>query len=136
MNDIERKAIEDHIKECQKRIRVAEELLQINPDRDMRTIARLKTVISALRELQQYRQIGTLENCYEANRRQSEMIIKDVKKSECPEDIKTYGAEALFGYCPNCGELNNNIWNDKCCGNCGQALEWKGENDEQTDEKG
>lgn len=130
MNDIQRKAIENHIKECQKRIRVAEELLQINPDRDMRTIARLKTVISALRELQQYRQIGTLENCYEANRRQSEMIIKDVKKSECPEDIKAYGAEALFGYCPNCGTLNNNIWNDKCCGNCGQALEWKGENDE------
>ena len=64
------------------------------------------------------------------------MIIKDVKKSECPEDIKAYGAETLFGYCPNCGTLNNNIWNDKCCGNCGQALEWKGENDEQTDEKG
>ena len=37
MNDIQRKAIENHIKECQKRIRVAEELLQINPDRDMRT---------------------------------------------------------------------------------------------------
>lgn len=64
MYDIERKAIEEHIAECQKRIKVIEGVMEINPDRDkeecMRNITRLKIAVSALRELQQYQAIGTV----------------------------------------------------------------------------
>ena len=48
-------------------------------------------------------------------------------KAEAPEDIEAYGEDAVFGYCPVCGNLQSNVWNTKYCGDCGQRLDWSDE---------
>lgn len=45
-------------------------------------------------------------------------------KAKAPEDIEAYGEDAVFGYCPVCGGLQNTVWNTKYCGDCGQKLDW------------
>lgn len=84
MDDIQRaKLIESHIEECKHRISVINSFMETNSDADedncCENILRLKTAITALRELQQYRQIGLtpkqisevdalyLEKCQEIN---------------------------------------------------------------------
>lgn len=70
--------------------------------------------ISALKEIQQYRKIGTVEECREAREKQ---------KPKKPETI-----ERDFDYykCPVCGEYiwaTDNINSHKYCLNCGQKIE-------------
>lgn len=48
-------------------------------------------------------------------------------KAEALEDIEAYGEDAVFGYCPVCGNLQSDVWNTKYCGDCGQRLDWSGE---------
>lgn len=59
--------IEEHIKECQHRIKVINRYMQTGPDASkeecIQNIQSLEMVISALQESQQYRQIGTVEKC-------------------------------------------------------------------------
>ena len=69
--------------------------------------------ISALKEIQQYREIGTVEECREAVEKQ---------KAKKPEVI-----DQDFDYykCPVCGEYiwaTDNINDHKYCLNCGQAV--------------
>ena len=69
--------------------------------------------ISALKEIQQYREIGTPEECREAVEKQ---------KAKKPEVI-----DQDFDYykCPVCGEYiwaTDNINDHKYCLNCGQAV--------------
>ena len=69
--------------------------------------------ISALEEIQQYRKIGTVEECREAVEKQ---------KAKKPEVI-----DQDFDYykCPVCGEYiwaTDNINDHKYCLNCGQAV--------------
>ena len=72
--------------------------------------------ISALEEIQQYRKIGTVEECQEAVEKQ------EPKKPEV--------ADSDFDYykCPVCGAY---IWATDCvqdhnyCLNCGQAIDWE-----------
>ena len=69
--------------------------------------------ISALKEVQQYRKIGTVEECREAVEKQ---------KAKKPEVI-----DQDFDYykCPVCGEYiwaTDNINDHKYCLNCGQAV--------------
>ena len=71
-------------------------------------------VISAIKEAQQYREIGTVEECREAREKQ---------KPKKPETI-----ERDFDYykCPVCGEYiwaTDNINSHKYCLNCGQKIE-------------
>lgn len=72
--------------------------------------------ISALKETQQYREIGTVEECREAVEKQ---------KAKKPEVI-----DQDFNYykCPVCGEYiwaTDNINDHKYCLNCGQAINWE-----------
>ena len=72
-----------------------------------------RTIISALKEIQQYREIGTVEECREAVEKQ---------KAKKPEVI-----DQDFDYykCPVCGEYiwaTDNINDHKYCLNCGQAV--------------
>lgn len=74
----------------------------------------LRTAIEALKEAQQYREIGTVEECREAVEKQ---------KPKKPETI-----ERDFDYykCPVCGEYiwaTDNINSHKYCLNCGQKIE-------------
>ena len=73
----------------------------------------LETAISALKEVQQYRKIGTVEECRKAVAKQ---------KAKKPEVI-----DQDFDYykCPVCGEYiwaTDNINDHKYCLNCGQAV--------------
>ena len=73
----------------------------------------LTSAISALKEIQQYREIGTVEECREAVEKQK------------PKPCEFYGDEEDGKLlCPNCGE---DLWDLKECGfnncpYCGQAI--------------
>ena len=49
---------------------------------------------------------------------------EEIYKAVCCEDIEAYGEDALFGYCPDCNNLQCNVWNSEYCGDCGQKLHW------------
>ena len=79
-----------------------------------------EVAITALKEIQQYRAIGTVEECRKAVEKQ---------KAKKPEAI-----DQDFDYykCPVCGEYiwaTDNINDHKYCLNCGQAID---ENLEET----
>lgn len=75
----------------------------------------IDTAITALKEIQQYREIGTVEECREAMEKQKpKNPVKDKYHHNC---------------CPNCGWI---VWGEGgygeefCphCENCGQAIQW------------
>lgn len=35
--------------------------------------------------------------------------------------------DALFANCPNCGRVQNSVWNKTYCGDCGKKLDWSDE---------
>lgn len=88
--------------------------------------------IKALKEVQQYRQIGTVEECRNAVEKIKQKRVTEKYKSGSPEDIEAYGEDAIFATCPTCGQLQNILWNSSNCGECGQALDWRA-NDGKTD---
>lgn len=69
----------------------------------------MEMAIKALEEIQQYRSIGTVEECREAVERQ--MPKKPVKYDNC-------GNKCVDDRCSNCFE----IVNGKYCENCGQRI--------------
>lgn len=76
--------------------------------------------IKALEEVQQYREIGTVEECREA-----------VGKMQ-PKKVENSGERIPFEwYCPTCGNvLCDDGYKDidiHFCEVCGQALDWSGE---------
>lgn len=95
-------------------------------DADNRCIA-LEMAIKALEEVQQYREVGTVEECREAVGKQEAKMVCGIHEPESPEDIEAYGKGTLFGDCPVCGELQNTLWNIQYCGDCGQKLDWSSE---------
>lgn len=89
-----------------------------------------KLAIKALEEIQQYRAIGTVEECREARERQ--MAKKPIINSKKKAKIKT--GDYVYVKCPCCGEDIFSCfyflpWNDvqmshEHCQNCGQAIDW------------
>ena len=88
--------------------------------------------ISALKEIQQYREIGTVEECREAVEKQKAKgcnIVKDY--------FRTYYN------CPKCNhnlrvEYNRGSWmgkKSKNCDKCGQAIRWDENLEEMEDER-
>lgn len=75
-------------------------------------IEALTVAIKVLEEVQQYRQIGTVEECREAVEKQT--------------DEKPTAVLGSFGgteyECKNCG--NNVCYGDEYCRWCGQKLDW------------
>ena len=76
--------------------------------------------ISALEEIQQYRKIGTVEECREAAEKQTQ---KKCAIDSCPDHTHYK--------CPSCGQIELSIYKHgfprlgritKYCENCGQAL--------------
>lgn len=75
----------------------------------------MEMAIKALQEIQQYRAIGTVEECREARERQRG---KKYKTIESCKSITYY-------QCPCC---NGFLYiNENFCGECGQAILWEGE---------
>lgn len=82
------------------------------------TIGTLQYAISALKEIQQYREIGTVEECREAVEKQTP---KKCVEDSCPDHTHYK--------CPSCGKIQKTKYNDSTfgcilnnCSNCGQAL--------------
>lgn len=103
------------------------------------TIGTLQYVISALKEIQKYREIGTVEECREAMEKQKPKAPKDSIKIKPVIDENGAYVDAdvtVYLLCPNCGEMvgiDENV--DKFCHECGQAIQWdnlEGTEDENT----
>lgn len=67
------------------------------------TIGTLQYVISALKEIQKYREIGTVEECREAMEKQ---IPKNCIVDGCPDHIHYK--------CPSCGEVLMSVYPRAC----------------------
>ena len=91
----------------------------------------LKTAISAMQELQQYEQLGTLEEVREA---------VELQQADKPKILRLSIHGSLDGYlysCPNCEyriikKDNRGFYSGtrtKYCPNCGKRLDWSGEDD-------
>ena len=73
-----------------------------------------EVAISALREIQQYRKIGTVEECREAMEKQNYMKIKTIEDMcfECPKCKELVAHDDgwnTYNYCPNCGQKLSGI---------------------------
>ena len=99
----------------------------------------IEEAISALKEVQQYREIGTVEECREAVEKQKPKAPKDSLKIKPVIDENGAYVDAdvtVYLLCPNCGEMvgiDENV--DKFCHECGQAIQWdnlEGTEDENT----
>lgn len=83
--------------------------------------------ISALEEIQQYREIGTVEELRKAVEKQKPKAPKDELKINPVIDCNGAYVDAdttVYLLCPNCGEMvgiDENV--DKFCRECGQAID-------------
>lgn len=78
--------------------------------------------ISALREIQQYREIGTVEECREAVEKQKAKKPILINSKEYAEKIvnSEFLDDAYF--CPNCKAV---LRSGRYCNRCGQKLKWR-----------
>ena len=106
--------------EAIKRIRDHMEAHRLKEGRAIFIIYALGMAIDALKEIQQYREIGTVEECREAVEKQ---IQKKCIIDSCPDHTHYK--------CPSCGQIELSIYKHgfprlgritKYCENCGQAL--------------
>lgn len=80
----------------------------------------MEMAIKALEEIQQYRAIGTVEECREARERQRG---KKVSNRTLLRDLNG-NPYTVRGDCPNCGSINLVSTNTDYCNVCGQKLDW------------
>ena len=99
----------------------------------------LDMAIIDLKEIQQYREIGTVEECREAVDKQKPKAPKDSLKIKPVIDENGSYVDAdvtVYLLCPNCGEMvgiDENV--DKFCHECGQAIQWNENLEEMEDER-
>ena len=118
----EQEAIQLHISENIHRIEVIEDFLSTNSDANdkecRKNIDILTKTNKALEEVQQYREIGTLEECRAAVEKQKE------KK---PPVVNRPSIFVKVPVCPNCSTPEHYqplYGKTKYCSNCGQKLDW------------
>lgn len=82
-------------------------------------------VLNALEKIQQYREIGTVEECREAVEKQ---------KPKKPKDVEY---DYSYFVCDACGEgiyVSDDFESHHYCLNCGQAIQWDEDLEETEDE--
>lgn len=88
----------------------------------------LDMAIIALKEIQKYREIGTVEECREA-----------VKKQKLKTPGRTGMDEQDCYICPNCGadigSIDDYFPRDRYCHEFGQAIQWNENLEEMEDER-
>lgn len=112
---------QEAIKEAETQINMYESMILYNKDFEPkndnsnyeRKVDFLKTAISAMQELQEYKQLGTLEEVREAVEKQEE---------ERPQKVLgIFGGEEYE--CKNCGSPVEYL--DEYCRCCGQKQDWE-----------
>ena len=91
---------------------------EIIPKSNYAGIEALDIVISIIKEVQQYREIGTVEECREAREKQVKKFCNTVK-------LDLFWAEII---CPECGKIfkvDPMKEVEQYCPDCGQAILWK-----------
>ena len=90
-------------------------------------IASVETAIKALEEVQQYRQIGTVEECRAAVEKQTakKPEFVDTRFMHNGKHISD-GCQLQKCYkCPNCNQHIFHVWDDELyCKYCGQHIDW------------
>ena len=98
----------------------------------------IEEAVKALKEIQQYREIGTVEECREAVEKRKPKKPKDSLKINPVIDGNGAYVDAdmtVYLLCPNCGEMIGIDEScDKFCRECGQAIDenLEGMEDENT----
>lgn len=93
----------------------------------------LDMAISSLKGIQQYREIGTVEECREAVEKRKPKKPKEILRhrggfemQHCPKCDTDYQVDRRYkikdGYCPACGKLLDSAFRNYCA-NCGQAID-------------
>ena len=93
----------------------------------------LEIAISASKEVQRYRKIGTVEECRKAVEKQKAMKPKEIlrhrggfEEYHCPNCNSNFLKDERYaikeGYCSACGKLLDSRFRNYCA-NCGQAIE-------------
>ncbi len=54
-----------------------------------------------------------------------EMIVQVLEKQISKKVLNK--KDGLFANCPNCGCVQNGVWNKTYCGDCGKKLDWSDE---------
>lgn len=99
----------------------------------------IEEAISALKEIQQYREIGTVEECREAKERQTPKrpVWKKGRSVICKDYADGHGEVEENKWadwvCPNCGWFvgeqyiprRHNQQKSNYCSRCGQAIQWE-----------
>ncbi len=91
--------------------------------------------IEAIKKIQQYRELGTVEELREAMEKQRVKKPKKILRhrggfetEHCPNCDTDYQVDRRYkindDYCPTCGKLLDSSFRS-FCGNCGQAIESK-----------
>ena len=92
----------------------------------------LSNAINALEEVQQYRQIGTVEECRAAMEKQTakKPEFVDTRFMNNGKHISD-GCQLQKCYkCPNCNQHIFHVWDDELyCKYCGQLLDWSDDDD-------
>lgn len=123
----EQEAIKIHIEECKHRVGVINMYLETGENIDdeiikesEKNIVILKVAIAALEEIQQYRAIGTVEECRKAVEKQR------AKKPNLEGDGYADGYMVYDTWiCPCCGISYEVDYDDyKYCPDCGQHIDW------------
>ena len=126
---------EEAIEIIEKQIVTCEAMIEFNenfdPEEDnakfLKEKEALLMVVQSIREIQQYREIGTVEECREGVEKQKPKKPKDSLKIKPVIDENGAYVDAdvtVYLLCPNCGEMvgiDENV--DKFCRECGQAID-------------
>ena len=105
----------------QEAIKEFEERLEIEDYRDNipKYYEAMELAVKDMEEIQQYRAIGTLEDCRAA-----------LGKQKAKKPNKCIGfTESLF-VCPTCGRKQPIMYEQHYCKECGQKLDWSGKDDD------
>ena len=118
----ENEAIQRHIAECKRRINTIRNYMKDSKNIETcnANIHILEAGIQALEEIQEYRAIGTTEECRAAVERM---------KPRKPINVGAEGIRYTDSYrCPNCKGNFSATGIANHCYHCGQAIDWGGDN--------
>jgi hypothetical protein len=117
-------ATKKHIAECRERILRIKRFAKTNKDADVKVCEEnvfvLKNAMESLKELEQYRALGTVEELKEARKKQIAKSPSLEGDGYCPDGNLVYDT----WYCPNCDKSYEVDYDDyDYCPNCGQKID-------------